>query len=131
MKHANGATAPERARITLSGFYFWAVDKGHVEDNLAWRKSRPRKSNQKKTGNGRNRTPITPELAEIWNACEDDEYGKIDRLPILTLQRREEIAGLRRSEFDLVRNNMIALPGFRTKTITITWCRSQRRRLTL
>ena len=115
MKHANGATASERARVTLSGFYSWAVDNGHVEDNLAWRKSRSRKSNQKKNGNGRNRTLITSELAEIWNACEDDEYGKIVRLLILTLQRREEIAGLRWSEVDPVRNNMIALPGFRTK----------------
>jgi len=50
-------------------------------------------------------------LAEIWNACEEDEYGKIVRLLILTLQRREEIAGLRWSGLDLVRNNMIALPG--------------------
>jgi integrase len=63
-------------------------------------------------GKARERVLSEAELAAIWRACGDDDYGRIVRLLILTGQRREEIGGLRWSEIDTDR---IVLPGGRTK----------------
>jgi integrase len=41
------------------------------------------------------------ELAVIWRACREDDYGRIVRLLILTGQRREEVGAITRSELDL------------------------------
>ena len=54
------------------------------------------------------------ELADVWAALEDDQFGDIVRLLILTGQRREEIGSLRWSEVDFERG-LIALPPARTK----------------
>ena len=54
------------------------------------------------------------ELAEIWAAFEDDQFGDIVKLLILTGQRREEIGSLRWSEVDFKRG-LIVLPPARTK----------------
>jgi integrase len=62
----------------------------------------------------RDRVLTDAELAEIWHACGDNDYGRIIRLLILTGQRREEIAALGWPEVDLGRA-MISLPGDRTK----------------
>ena len=51
---------------------------------------------------------------QVWNACGNDDYGKIVKLLILTGQRREEIGGLRRSEIDLDQR-LIRLPPARCK----------------
>jgi integrase len=62
----------------------------------------------------RDRVLKDAELAAIWNACEDDDFGKIVRLLILTACRREEIGGLRWSE--VVRDGgMMTLPKERVK----------------
>lgn len=55
-----------------------------------------------------------PELVEVWRACLDDDFGRIVRLLILTLQRRSEIADLANSEIDAA-ERQIRLPGYRTK----------------
>jgi integrase len=52
------------------------------------------------------------ELAAIWKACSDDDYGKVIKLMILTACRREEIGGMRWSEFD---NGTWTLPAARAK----------------
>ena len=54
------------------------------------------------------------ELAEVWQACEDDDYGKIVRLLVLTGQRRAEIGDLVWPEIDPDKR-LIELPGSRTK----------------
>src|SRR6516225_4711961 len=54
------------------------------------------------------------ELKLIWNALQDDDFGAIMRLLILTGQRAGEIAGLARSEVDLTKN-LISLPAARVK----------------
>jgi integrase len=54
------------------------------------------------------------ELAIVWHALPDSDYGEIVKLLILTGQRREEIGALRRSEVDL-EELVIALPPERTK----------------
>jgi len=54
------------------------------------------------------------ELAAIWRACRDDDYGRIVRLLTLTGQRREEVAALAWSELDLA-GGLWAIPKQRTK----------------
>src|SRR5262249_33575970 len=41
------------------------------------------------------------ELAKLWNACGDDDHGRILKLLILLGSRRQEVGGMRWSEFDL------------------------------
>jgi integrase len=52
------------------------------------------------------------ELKHVWKGCDDNAYGAIARLLILTGQRREEIGGL---QWDEIRDGMIVLSGSRTK----------------
>jgi integrase len=54
------------------------------------------------------------ELAAIWRACKDDDYGRIIRLLILTAARRAEIGGIAWSEIDLERGTW-TLPAERSK----------------
>ena len=54
------------------------------------------------------------ELANIWQGCGDDDYGRIVRLLILTGARRSEIAGMRWSELNLDAGTW-ALPKERAK----------------
>lgn len=69
-----------------------------------------------KASNGRSRDRVLSdiELAAIWKALPNDQYGDIVRLLILTGQRREEIAGLHWSELNLAKS-VISLPSERTK----------------
>jgi len=54
------------------------------------------------------------ELAALWQALPDSDYGRIIKLLMLTGQRREEIGGLRWSEIDLDKG-VINLAAERTK----------------
>jgi integrase len=56
------------------------------------------------------------DLATIWHAAtlEGYPFGTIVKLLMLTLQRRAEVAGMRRSELDF-KNNVWILPPHRTK----------------
>ena len=49
----------------------------------------------------RDHTPTEAELVAIWNACGDDDFGRIVRLLILLGNRRQEVGGMRWSELDL------------------------------
>jgi integrase len=62
----------------------------------------------------RDRVLADSELATIWCAASESDYGRIVRLLILTGCRRDEIGALRWSEVDLDAA-VIALPGSRTK----------------
>jgi integrase len=53
-------------------------------------------------------------LAVVWNACLDDDFGRIIKLLILTGCRREEIGALKWHELDLDAGTM-TIPGTRTK----------------
>ena len=65
----------------------------------------------------RERALSDAEIAEVWAAADTLGYpfGPFYKLMILTLQRREEVAGMRWSEIDLDRRMWI-LPGARVKT---------------
>jgi len=62
----------------------------------------------------RERVLTDEELLEIWNACRDDDYGRIIKLLILTGQRRGEVGGMCRSELQLDLKRW-SLPKDRTK----------------
>jgi integrase len=105
---ARGKVAADRARGALSGFFAWAVDRGHIELNPV------QGIGNRATGGGRTRLLSETELAAIWQAAGENDYGQILRLLILTGQRKTEIAALERSELD-VGQAQISLPAARTK----------------
>jgi integrase len=105
----NGAVAAARARTTLSTFFAWAVDAGQRDTNPV--------TNITKQGEREPRTRALAfdEIARIWDAAGDlGDYGKIVRLLILTLCRRDEIGELECAELDK-EADAIVLPGARTK----------------
>jgi integrase len=105
----NGAVAAARARTTLSTFFAWAINAGQRDTNPV--------TNVSKQGERepRSRTLAFDEIARIWSAAGDlGDYGKIVRLLILTLCRRDEIGELEWAELDK-EADAIVLPGARTK----------------
>jgi integrase len=101
---SSGLTA-NRARASLSAFFAWCMTRGLVEQN-------PVIGTHVAPEQSRDRVLSVAELAAVWRACEDDAYGAIVRVLMLTGQRREEIGGLR---WDEIKDDMIVLPGERTK----------------
>ncbi len=102
-----GPTTADRARAHLSKFFSWAIAEGLADENPV--------SGTAKTGTkARDRVLQDSELAAIWQALGDDDYGDICRLLILCGARRDEIGSLRRSEINFAQKQ-IELPGSRTK----------------
>jgi integrase len=91
-----GRIAAARARSDLSSLYVWSIASGLCETNPVIGTPDPAEGVQ-----SRDRVLSDKELAAVWNACADDDFGKIVRLLILTGCRRGEIGGLRWSEIDL------------------------------
>jgi integrase len=90
-REGHGATAGE-AKVALSTFYSWAMRSGYTDLNPVINsiKLPDRKP--------RERVLSDLELAAIWKACGDDQYGKIVRLLICLSARRQEIGGIAWSE---------------------------------
>ena len=81
-------------RTSLSAFFTWAAREGYVESN-------PVAYTNKAIENDRaDRVLIDDELADIWRATGDDQYGAIVKL-LMYRARRDEVASLRWSEVDL------------------------------
>jgi integrase len=104
----SGPVAADRARSTLSAMFAWAIGEGLVEANPVIG------TNKASESKSRERILSDAELAAIWKAAPDNDYGRIVKLLMLTAQRREEIGGLAWSEIDKTRK-LIALPPERTK----------------
>src|SRR5262249_31136668 len=104
----NGASTASRARAHLSAFWVWAMQQGIAEANPVIGTAKPA------TGPAKDRVLTDDELRAIWNACGDDDYGRIVRLLILTGCRRMEIGGLRWSEVDLDAGTL-TIPAERSK----------------
>ena len=101
----SGAVAANRTRASLAAFFAWAIREGLAEANpVAGTGRRPERS--------RDRVLSLDELKVIWNALEDDDFGAIVKLLILTGQRATEIGSLSWSE---IRDGRIVLPQGRTK----------------
>jgi integrase len=62
----------------------------------------------------RERVLLEAELLEVWQACLDDDYGRIVKLLILTGQRKTEIGDLTWTEINQPQRQ-IELPSSRTK----------------
>jgi integrase len=103
-------TAPSRsqAQRKLSAFYVWAMMEGHAPENPV------AKTKTVKAGPARDRVLSEDEIRTVWNACKDDDLGRIIKLLLLTGCRADEIGGLRWSEVDLDKGT-ITIPGERTK----------------
>lgn len=104
----HGAVTADRARVALSGFFAWCIDRGHADANPALGIGR------RAAAPASERVLSESELVAVWLAAGDDDYGKIVRLLILTAQRRDEIGGLDRGEV-AVDAKQIELPKERTK----------------
>jgi integrase len=104
-----GKTAAARARSNLSAMFTWAMAEGMCESNPTIATNNPAEGIDP-----RDRVLTDNELAAIWRACADDDFGRIAKLLILTGCRREEIGGLRWSELDLEAGTM-TIPGERSK----------------
>ena len=89
-----GAITADRARTALSGLYSWSLQGDHKLSNPIMG-SRRRGDNDP-----RERVLSDAELVAVWNASDPATgYGRIVRLLLLTACRRDEVAGLRWSEF--------------------------------
>jgi integrase len=107
----NGRFASNRARASLSAMFSWAMGEGLVDAN-------PTIGTNKATEEVKRDHVITDaELAASWQACQDDDYGRIVRLLILTAQRREEVAAMTVGELDLSdpKSALWSIPKERTK----------------
>ena len=107
----SGTVSASRARAALSAMYGWAMREGlcgpQPHNPVA-------NTNPPKNSAARERVLSDAELAAIWRACGDDDFGRIVRLLALTGCRRQEIGGLRWGEIDYEKS-AITLPGERTK----------------
>jgi integrase len=104
----NGPFAADRARSSLSAAFGWAIGEGLCESNPVTGTNRTGKDEP------RDRTLSDDELAAIWRAAPDNDYGRIVKLLILTAARRDEIGSMRWSEIDLEKRT-VTLPAARTK----------------
>jgi integrase len=106
-RESGNATARE-ARGALSTFFVWCLRMGLCEQNPVINAVKPAEIKP------RERVLKDGELAAVWRACGDDEYGKIVRLLILTGCRRAEIGDMTWSEIDLDKGTW-TLPATRSK----------------
>jgi integrase len=104
----SGRVSADRAKAALGAFFSWAIDRGY-RDSTPLTNIRRRFS-----GGGRERVLSGPEIRLIWQSLENDDFGRILKLLLLTAQRKSEIGGLRWSEIDLERRQ-INLPSARSK----------------
>jgi integrase len=69
---------------------------------------------ERRNEKARERVLSDAELVGIWNACRDDDHGRIVRLLMVTAQRREEVGAVRDGELHFDRRLWI-LPAERSK----------------
>ena len=104
-----GPVTAARARAALSAMFNWAIRDGYeIAANPVAGTNRPPEPKS------RSRVLTDAELARIWQACGDDEYGRIVRLLILTGQRRDEVGGMHWSEINAP-ERLWLIAGERTK----------------
>lgn len=105
----NGRVAAARARSNLSSLFAWAMREGLCESNPAIATNDPAEGILP-----RDRVLSETELAAVWKACADDDFGRIVKLLILTGCRRQEIGDLKWSEINDDRS-VVTIPSTRTK----------------
>ncbi|MGW9821400.1 integrase [Methylorubrum extorquens] len=103
-----GRVGATRARAYLSALFSWAIGEGIVEANPVTGTNKPAEEES------RDRVLTEAELAAIWKACGNDDYGVMVKLLLLTAQRRDEVGGMADGEVDLAAA-LWTIPGERTK----------------
>jgi integrase len=103
----SGPVAANRTRSSISAMLNWAMKAGRADTN-------PAAFTNKETEKPRDRVLTSGELAKVWTALPDGDFGTIVKLLMLLGLRREEIGGLRWSEIDMKRGT-ITLPPSRVK----------------
>ncbi len=91
----NGPHAADRARVVLSAFFAWAMREGVADANPVVN------TNTATVPTQRDRVLKEAELAAVWGACREDDFGRIVKLLVLTGQRRDEVAGMMWGEINL------------------------------
>ena len=109
MTKERGRAAASRARANLSALFGWAMREGLVDVNVVIATNDPAAGSEP-----RSRVLSEAELATIWRACADDDFGRIIKLLMLTGCRRVEIGELKWAEVDLDRG-ILNISGSRTK----------------
>lgn len=90
LAHYNGkAHSQNYAYATFRAFFNWCMDQGYIESHPLIRGKIPNKTR------GRDRVLSDDELGRIWRCTEDNTYGRIVRLLMLTGQRKMEVKGLK------------------------------------
>jgi integrase len=108
IKRESGAVTAARARSAFSDLFSWGMKQGLVENNPVIGTERP------KAAPPRERVLSEEELALVWKAAGDDEFGWITKLLITTAARRSEVGGIAISEIDFERSKWI-IPSERVK----------------
>lgn len=129
IKANSGPVAANRVRSTLSDFFGWCISEGidGIESN-------PVLGTSKSEEKSRERVLCDHELRAIWKHAGDDHHGSIIKLMMLTGQRAEEIASVRRSELTSVTvsatrlTEEITLPGFDVRVIDLPGERTKNKR---
>jgi integrase len=95
MARLHGRTAAGQARKNLSALFTWAAKEGRCDANPVAFTNDPAEG-----AKPRQRVLDDAELAAVWHACGDDDFGRIVRLLIVLGCRRDEIGSLRWDEID-------------------------------
>jgi integrase len=104
-----GKVAAARARTNLSALYAWSIAEGLADVNVVDGTNRPDEGVA-----SRSRVLNEQELVGVWNACGDDDGGRVIKLLILLGCRKTEIGSLLWREVDLDKG-VLAVSGSRTK----------------
>ena len=98
------------ARRALSAFFAWSIAEGLLGDG-----ANPVDGSHRPDDPAPREHVLSPaELAAVWRACGDDDFGRIVRLLILLGSRRGEVGGMCWSELDLDAGTW-TLPAARSK----------------
>src|SRR5262245_39508899 len=104
-----GRSSAARARDNSSARYSWSMKERLCEGNPVLATNDPTAGRLP-----RDRVLADHEIRIIWNACQDDNFGRIVKLLLLTGCRREEIGALKWDEVNLDTGALV-VPGLRTK----------------
>lgn len=113
ISRTSGSGAASHTWSTLRAFMHWCMGKGVLEKNVA------ALYDGGGTNEPRERTLDDGEIATVWRACADDQFGSIVKLLILTGARRDEVGHMHIDELTLESSQWVKpawlLPADRAK----------------
>src|SRR5262249_9760312 len=104
----SGIVTSKHARSELSSMFAWAMGQGLVESNPVVG------TNKLKSPPSRTRVLDDAELAAVYRAAGDDDFGRIVKLLILSAQRRSEVGAMCEPELDATHRTW-TIPAQRAK----------------